>query len=175
MVRCCLTVLLALTLTACVIPTPAELEAAAAETEDVAQEETPDPLVELEPVEEVEESEPEGSPLFGAQELVDLKDANPVRFNRDWDGKEVMVVGILADIDFSGDHIRLIVNESGIDYIIGVNCRLERSAASDAAVAEFDRGIEIQVAGLVVARDDWLLELEPCGVVEAGSLTEASS
>ena len=159
---------------ACVIPTPAELEAGAATTEE---EPVPEAApAEPEPVEEVDDPEPDGPPLFEAQKLVDLKDANPVRFNRDWDGKEVRVVGILADIDFAGPGwIRLKVNASGIQYIIGVECTLERSEAADAAVADIDIGVNIRVAGMVVARDDWMVELKPCGVVEVGPAPEASS
>lgn len=91
--------------------------AAAVVSENTVPEETPAEPVQPEPIEEAKTA---GPPLFGAQELVDLKDANPVRFSRDWDGWEVQVVGILAGINLRTRQIRLKVNESGTNYIIGI-------------------------------------------------------
>ena len=71
----------------------------------------------------------------------------------------------MDDIDFRHDGINLKVNESGIDYIIGANCIVDRTEAADAAVAELDRGTDIRVVGLVMVRDDWLLKLKPCGLL----------
>ena len=89
-----------------------------------------------------------------------------MRFNRNWNGWDVAVEGILADINLRSDGISMTVNDYGIDYVIGVECYLDRNEATNTAVAELDPDITIRIAGTVVPMDDWRVILEPCGVLD---------
>ena len=68
-------------LTACAIPTLAELEPVAVQSDEAVPE-----MISAEPIrpETTGQSETPGLSLFGVRELVDLKDGSPLSFNRDW-------------------------------------------------------------------------------------------
>ncbi len=118
------------------------------------------PPTTLEVKEWLEQAEGEALPVYDPQELYDLKQFNPLRFNRDLGEQQIAVVGLVESVSLSTHYSEIDLTVEGRTYNYLSGCRVDRSL--DDQVADLVPGMPLIVIGTVQINSSFWVALEDC-------------